>query len=460
MRSLNFLSFSKILKVIFVYDEEARLNLFELFPSLRSFFANRRHFALVRTFGDIAFTILILAGLFGPQDPQRNAMLFISWGIWWTGIVLSWFFVGRMWCGFCPFPGVGRILQRLGLSRAKLPSRNINKYCAYVATGLFALIIWAEAVFHMKNSPLATALLLLSILFGATFLAVLFKGQAWCRHFCPLGKIIGSAATLSILEFRADHEKCRGCKTFACKKGKDGIPGCPVYLGAYAARNNLICLVCGHCIPLCDRNSPALFLRHPLRELIINKGRYLTCTYIIPFLLASQIARFIQEKTSWYQAFKESLFSSEALAFSFVLAFGFVIFLFITRLGTELFTIYEDELFGRFSPMVPVLVPLAFTGELVYRLEYFLHEAGNFPPTMGRQLHLSFLENLFFQIPEGLIHQFLPLVIIPGFLGAIYTAYLLAFREFEGLVPKKNFVIILTMVCLITSVYFYFARLP
>ncbi|WP_457755510.1 hypothetical protein, partial [Thermodesulfatator indicus] len=34
-------------------------------------------------------------------------MLFISWGLWWTSIVLSWFFVGRMWCGVCPFPGIG-----------------------------------------------------------------------------------------------------------------------------------------------------------------------------------------------------------------------------------------------------------------------------------------------------------------------------------------------------------------
>jgi len=449
----------KILKILFVYDEEARLNLFETFPRLRSFFANRRHFALIRSFGDLAFTLLIIAGLFGPQEPERNAMLFVSWGIWWTGIVLSWFFVGRMWCGFCPFPGVGRLLQRLGLYRPKLPPRSISKYCAYAATALFALIVWAEAVFHMKHSPLATAFLLLTILFGATLLATLYKGQAWCRHFCPLGKIIGSAATLSILEFRADLEKCRGCQTFACKRGKGNIPGCPVYLGAYAARNNLICLVCGHCIPLCDRDSPGLFLRHPLKELVINKGRHLTCTYIIPFLLASQIARFIQEKTSWYQGFKSALFHSEALAFSFLLAFLFALALFVIRLGAELFTIYEDELFGRFSPMVPVLVPLAFTGELVYRLEYLLHEIGNFGPTLGKQLGLSSLEALSFRVPEAFIHYLLLGITALGLLGALYTAHLLAFREFEGLVPRKNFFAILALASLVSAVYFYFVRI-
>ncbi len=455
----RFFSLKKILRVLFVYDEEERVDLFEAFPRLRDFFANRRYFALIRTFGDVTFTLLIIAGLFGPQDPSQNAMLFVSWGIWWTGIVLSWFFVGRMWCGFCPFPGLGRIIQRLGLSRAKLPPRWFSKYCAYLATALFALIVWAEAVFHMKHSPQATAILLLSILFWATFLAVFFKGQAWCRHFCPLGKIIGSAATLSIMEFRARLDKCRGCKTFACKRGRDGKPGCPVYLGAYAARNNLICLVCGHCIPLCERDSPRLFLRHPLKELVINKGRYLTCTYIIPFLLASQLARFIQEKTLWYQGFKSALLGSEALAFSLVLAFLFAGFLFVIRLGAELFTIYEDELFGRFSPMVPVLVPLAFTGELVYRLEYFLHEVGNFAPTLGTQLGVKSLSRLSFVFPESLIHLLLPVIMMMGLGGAFYTAYLLAFREFAGLVPKKNFLAILGLATLITSVYLYFVRI-
>ncbi len=449
----------EILRVIFVYREEARIDLFALFPWLKSFFAHRKYFALIRSFGDLAFTVLILAGLFGPQDPSRNAMLFIAWGVWWTSIVLSWFFVGRMWCGFCPFPGLGRLLQRLKLSRNKWPPRWLSKYCAYLSTALFALIVWAEAVFHMKHSPLATAILLLLILLGATALASLYRGQAWCRHFCPLGKIIGSAATLSLMEFRALLERCRGCQTFACKRGKDGKPGCPVYLGAYAARNNLICLVCGHCVPLCERDSPRLFLRHPLKELIINKGRYLTCTYIIPFLMASQFARFVQEKTSWYPGFKSSLFGSEALAFSFLLAFFFALFLLVIRLGAELFTIYEDELFGRFSPMVPVLVPLAFTGELVYRLEYLLHEMGQFFPVLGRQIGVPRLTGLTFEIPEKAIHLFLSLILLAGLAGACYTAYLLARREFEGLVPTKNLVLIIGLAWLITTFYLYFVRI-
>ncbi len=446
-----------VFRVLFVYDEEARVDLFALFPRLKNFFLNRRHFALIRTFGDICFTILILVGLFGPQDPSRNAMLFMSWGIWWTSVVLSWFFLARMWCAFCPFPGAGRLIQKLGLYRNKLPPRRLGQYCTYISTILFALIIWAEAVTHMKTWPLATAILLLFILGGATFFAMLYRGQAWCRFFCPMGKITGSAATMAIIEFRPDLEKCRDCRTFACKRGKNNIPGCPIYLGAYAVRNNLLCFICGHCLPLCEKDSPRIYLRHPLRELIINKGRFLTCASIIPFLIASQIARFIQEKAGWYQVFRAELWNSEALAFTVVLLVCFVIYQIVARVGTKLFTIYEDELFGRFSPMVPVLVPLAFTGELIYRSEYFLRHVGEFLPTLGRQLGFSW-EHLAFTVPEIVIQRLVCLFLMLGTAGSLYVAYIFYRHEFEGLVPRKNFLLILLLVFLTTGTYCFFLK--
>ncbi|WP_217125060.1 4Fe-4S binding protein [Thermodesulfatator indicus] len=393
-------------------------------------------------------------GLFGPQDPSENIMLFISWGLWWTSIVLSWFFVGRMWCGVCPFPGIGRIFQKLGLYRKKLPKQIFLKYCAYGATILLAFILWVEAVTHMKYSPFLTSLLLIAILVGATIFAILYKGQAWCRHFCPMGKIIGAAATMSILEFRPLLEKCRGCKTFPCKRGKGNISGCPVYLGAYAVNNNLLCLVCGHCVYLCDRDSPRLFLRHPLKELIINKGRHLTCIYIIPFLMAAQLARFVQEKTSWYQSFKTFLGNSEALAFTVILGLWFIFFLGIIRLG-KLFIFSEDELFGKFSPMVSVLVPMAFSGELIYRLEYVLYEVGNFFPVFGRQFGFN-LESLGFVIPACLISFVLKIITILGGIGAFYVAWIFYSQEFEGMVPKKNFFVIVGLIILVSILYFSF----
>ena len=84
-------------RILFIYHPTARLDLFASFPFIKRFFSNRNNLAVVRTFGDIAFTCLILLGFFGPQDPKRNITLFLAWGIWWSGVVLSWFFVGKFW---------------------------------------------------------------------------------------------------------------------------------------------------------------------------------------------------------------------------------------------------------------------------------------------------------------------------------------------------------------------------
>ena len=441
----------QIRKILFKYNENARLNLFDAFPFIKAFFTNRRNLVYIRTFGDITFALLILIGIFGPQEADKNIMLFISWGVWWTSIVLSWFFVGKLWCGFCPFPGIGRIFQAIGLTLNLEVPAFFRKYCAYISVILLAAIIYIEAVTDMKTWPAGTAYLLLSILLGATLSGLIFKGQAWCRHLCPMGKIIGSASTLSILEFRPDHAICKSCRTFSCKKGRDGIPGCPVYLGAYNVRNNLNCLVCGRCVILCESGSPRINLRNPFVELIINKGRHLTCAFIIPFLMGSQIARFIQHQ-QWYKDIRALFYDSNWLTFSVLLLMGFVFFMILIRLGSKLFGIREDEVFGKFSPMVPVLVPLAFTGELVYRLEYFLVNIGDFLPTLGRQFGME-LSHMYFSISEGLV-DFICLILL--FIGALSCSYVLRLfytGDFEDVLKQRNFIIVQVIIFLVFIVY-------
>ncbi len=445
----------QILRTLFVLDlEDGRLNLFELFPRLKRFFYNRAYFAWIRTFGDLAFLGLILLGLFGPQDPHRNVMLFLAWGVWWTSVVLSWFFVGRMWCAFCPFPGLARLLQNLGFSRLKPPSKWLTCKGLHLATAGFFFIIWAETVTDMKNSPFLTALLLLSIVAGATLMGLLYRGYTWCRYLCPLGKIIGSAATMALTEFRADLRKCASCKDFACRRGRPGKKPCPVFLGAYHARNNLVCLVCGHCLILCPHDSPALYLRHPLREQIINKGRYVTCGYVIPFLMGSQIARFITEGP-YFARLEVLLGYGKTMTFTFLFALATFFFIELIRLGSYLFVFYEDELFGRFSPMIPVVMPLAFTGELVYRLKYLLENVGDFLPTLGRQLGWNTLLSFGFEVSPGLIASLGVFLIFCGAIAGYYLIYYFCRYEFENLVPARNRLLIIFLFSLFVALYLF-----
>jgi polyferredoxin len=99
---------------------EVRWDLFRV-ERIKSFFYNRKNFAYIRTFGDIVFIFIILYGLFGPQSKDENPVIFLTWGIWWPSVVLSWFFLGRTWCAFCPFPGLARLFQKLKLTLRKEP---------------------------------------------------------------------------------------------------------------------------------------------------------------------------------------------------------------------------------------------------------------------------------------------------------------------------------------------------
>ena len=443
----------ELFRILFTFDPTARLDLFATFPLIRRFFTHRSNLAILRTFGDFAFTGLILLGLFGPQDPERNISLFLAWGIWWTGVVLSWFFVGKFWCGVCPFLGIGRLLQRFGLSLNLDPPHALRKYFIHIAVLLFAAIIWAESVADMKHWPLGTAVLLLTILFGATAMGMLFKGQAWCRYICPLGKVIGAGATMSMIELRPTPGLCRSCETTACKKGRPGLRGCPVYLGAHNIRNSLDCLLCGRCVLLCDRESPRLLLRNPFVELVADKGRDLSCTFIIPFLAGSQWARYI-DKNFWYHTLTSAFFNSAALSFTVLLTLCFAAFLGIITFGNHLLGFRRSKLPIHCSPMIPVLTPLVFSGELIYRLDYLLSEAGRFPQVFARQFGLA-VEGFSFVIPTWALTTLSLVILALGYLGSLYVTFLFKHRKSQA--PPENFPSgsLQALVGTVTLVYFF-----
>ncbi len=449
-------SFKKFTDILFDRDPDARIDLFKVFPGLYRVFERRKLHAVCRTIGDITFTFIIVVGLFGPQDPSRNCVLFLAWGLWWPTVVLSWFFVGRMWCGFCPFPGLGRVLQRMGLTWHRPVPKFLTKYGTYWSVAFLALIIWVEESTGMKQSPMGTALLLITILSGAAICAVLFPKQAWCRYLCPMGRLTGVASTLSMVEFRPDHEKCRQCTTFACKRGNEEEAGCPVYLGAFNVRNNLDCLVCGHCLKLCPYDSPQLNFRNPFRELIVNKGRFITCSYIIPFLMGSQLARFYEEGTGSIMSTCDLSFVCHMTLYSILLFVGFLYVYGVNRIGALLFGMTEDELFGRFSPMVPIFLPLAFAGELAYRVNYTLTQAPHFFPVVGRQFGIPALESWTFTYPSWLFPMLDVPIMLIATVAALYVLYMFVYSEFEGLVAEWRYHLIQCLILIMLASYIVF----
>lgn len=167
--------------------------------------------------------------------------------------------------------------------------------------------------------------------------------------------------------------------------------------------------------------------------------------------MGSQIARFIQHQ-EWYKEIEVLFYSSNLIAFSVLLALGFATFIILSRIGSKLFGITEDEVFGRFSPMIPVFVPLAFTGELVYRLEYFLSQIGNFLPTFGRQFNFA-LDYLFFSIDNKIIDLICIFILFIGGFACSYVLYLFNSGDFQGILKKKNYITLHILIFFVLSAY-------
>ncbi|MCS7150497.1 MAG: hypothetical protein RMI93_07165 [Caldimicrobium sp.] len=445
----------KLLKTLFQLDLEIdnRINLFLVYPKIKSFFYNRKNFAYIRTFGDVVFLLLIIMGLFGPQDPQRNVMLFLSWGVWWTSVVLTWFFLGRMWCAFCPFPGLARFFQNLRLSLLKNPSPFLKNYGIHLATTLFLIIIWLESTTQLPHSPRFTAFFLISIWALAGLLGMIYKDYAWCRYLCPLGRMTGVAATMSLIEFRADYTLCRHCHGTPCKKETPTIKPCPVYLGAVSVQNNLNCFICGHCLILCPNDSPSIYLRHPLKEIVLNKGKGITYSYIIPFLIGSQLARFFYETPyfkSWYMAIN---FSPDLLFTILFIWFSMAIIV-LSKLAGSYFKYFEDPILGKFNLSIAVLIPLAFTGELIYRSTHFFKGLGEFLPTLGRQFNVPMLLELGFEVSKTFIDTLNITLLFLAFAGSVYLIYYFYYRDFEREIPFSRFIPFISLTIVLYLSYF------
>ncbi|MBF0507061.1 MAG: sigma 54-interacting transcriptional regulator [Nitrospirae bacterium] len=360
-------------------------NLLNLGPVMK-FFQSRLYpkAALLLTAPFIA--LIVGLGLFGPQDPERNAALVLTWGLWEPLLVLSTFFVARMWCSVCPVGALSTLIRRLAGLNLSVPSF-IRDYGFYLTAAGIAAIFWSEAATRMISSPRATAMLVLSIVVLAAVSGFLFQRSAWCRHLCPLGGMVGLLSNCSILELRSNYGICNtSCTKHDCYTGTDLREGCPMFEGPFAVRSNQNCVVCGSCIKICPNRSPVLNLRLPGYDLWAVQAPEKGFAVLGMALIGTQMFRGIG-----YLGYG-GLFYGDGMG-----AAWFSTFLLISGsiLMAVFYAIFAGRaVFGRVDSsggraeyrMVYVLMPLAFACEAGYHVEKLFTMGGRLLPVLGRQL--------------------------------------------------------------------------
>lgn len=235
---------------------EGRINLLQL-PLLRRLFRlegfpRQLAWLTVPLFG--AIVAGCLAG--GATAELANGLV---WGLWWPALLVSILLTARSWCSYCPLSALARLVEFLRLQVRDEP-RWMRHHGTWLGLGGLLVILLVERHYGLFQRPTATALLLLVLLGLTLVFSLVFGARNWCRHLCPLGRMVGFCSRTSLLELRSNNRICLSqCRLDDCIRTRE----CPMGLHPTAAGSSDDCILCGSCIRHCPHDAICLNLRYP-----------------------------------------------------------------------------------------------------------------------------------------------------------------------------------------------------
>jgi polyferredoxin/CRP-like cAMP-binding protein len=210
------------------------------------------------------FAAVIVLCLAVPASQAGNIANSLIWSVWEPTVFALFFLVGPVWCTICPLSTSARLAKRAGGAN-RPPAAWIVRHGPWIAIVGFALIVWSERVFDSLANPVASGLLLVSLIVLAVAFGLIYRREIWCRHLCPLGRLGTALAPAAPLQLTARQSVCASsCTTHACYKGNDELSGCPVYHHPLEGRQAYRCKLCFDCLHACPHHSANLQLRPPL----------------------------------------------------------------------------------------------------------------------------------------------------------------------------------------------------
>jgi polyferredoxin/CRP-like cAMP-binding protein len=271
------------------------------FPRLRRFLASRLFPLVPRLVVGLIFLLVVIALLAGPDNPEDNIGLTLSWIVGWPLLVFSFFFLARTWCSICGLAVPGWLAQLALKPKRPTPSW-IRRHSGWIMTVFCILLFWIETTWNAYSSPQLTAWIILSITLGSLFFSIFYQRRVWCRYLCPLGAINALFSMPAIIELRANSQMCANrCTSHLCYHGDQEQGGCPMFRHPFLVDNNRDCILCGQCIKTCRYDSIHLNLRLAPQELWNQESPRLADSVLVvclaaivfPFVLAQQDRDFL-----------------------------------------------------------------------------------------------------------------------------------------------------------------------
>jgi polyferredoxin len=206
------------------------------------------------------FVLVIIVGIWGTQEPSQNLATMLIWIYWWSLVIFSFLFVGRIWCFICPLGAVGEwVHRRIGTFGRRWPRSLRNLWPAHV---FFITLTGIDMVFGIDTLPNVTGYFLLLLMVMSVVMAIIFERRTFCRYVCPIGGMCGIYSMASGVEVRAKSRgRCESCTTKECIKGADGSYACPWFEYPGEMDRNNYCTMCLECVRSCPHDNVRLSAR-------------------------------------------------------------------------------------------------------------------------------------------------------------------------------------------------------
>jgi polyferredoxin len=247
------------------YIQDHRMDLLRL-PSIGRFLRWRWLQPILEVPMLAIFVLAIIVGIWGTQEPSQNLATMLIWVYWWSLVIFSFIFVGRIWCLICPLGAAGEwINRRVGTLAKRWPKAFRNLWIAHI---FFITLTGIDLVIGIDILPRFTGLFLLTLLIMSMVTALIFERRAFCRYVCPIGGMTGIYSMTSALELRTKSRgRCESCTTKECIKGDTGTYACPWFEYPGEMDRNNYCTMCGECVRSCPHENVGLSVRPPGQDL-------------------------------------------------------------------------------------------------------------------------------------------------------------------------------------------------
>ncbi len=350
------------------------------------------------------FLLVIIAGLYGTPIPARNIATVLTWNLWWSGLILSIFFLGSAWCAVCPWDALATWLTRLNFSGRPNPGGSLGLQVpkllrnVWPALLLFIGFTWLELGVGITTNPYATALMAMLMLVLATISFALFERKAFCRYFCPVGRTIGIYAQLAPVELRhVDAEVCNNCITLDCYHGTKEVESCPTGLLMKNLQENTYCTSCGNCIRSCPEQNIAWHPRPMSKEAIQDaRPRPDEAWFMLSLLALTGLHGLTMMPfwERWIRAFARLVGDSGQLLWSFttglLASMALIVLVYSLMVALTRFCNRHKSSFKRlFSGMSFIALPLAFAYHLAHNLNHLLREDGGLGALLANPLGIG-----------------------------------------------------------------------